>query len=218
MPINLPKGVQFLELSPEKALEIWTHMNSIRGLFDDFRKDNFQLFFAGLTNPSSVWLERTDGNGVLYLTDVIRGLSATGHIVYWDRKLRGTEILTLECMNALMTQIPLQKINVYIPSHAAALSHYTKKLGFKSEGKIRKWSVMDGRTFDIFVHGITDSEAYDSLEKLREEKNGTVYEPVTGDKPDSGLGIRSDVEELSERTGDPTDGPTEHEHKSASGE
>lgn len=217
MRTNITEDVKLLELTPDKAAELWTHFNSIKGLFDDFRKDDYQAFLSGLFNKQSVWLERVDGNGVLYLTDVIQGLSATGHFVYWDRKLRGTELMTLKCLVALMQIIPLQKINCFIPAHAKALTYYVKKLGFKSEGKIRKWSIMNGRTFDILVYGITTSEAIEALEKLQEAKNGTVHEPDSSTVQRDGEGVRSNTPELPERSEHTSDADTEHEPERASG-
>lgn len=157
--MEMPKGIQFLELTPEKVKSLWEKLNVIEGLFDDYSKGNFQVFLSALQDRNSVWLERTDGNGLLYLTQVRPGLSAQGHVVFWDKRLRGREDFTLETLLWLMDMLKLQKVNVWLPTYAKAAIAFTKRVGFKFEGHIRNWSYSKGKLFDIDAFGITREEA-----------------------------------------------------------
>lgn len=161
----LPEGVHILELSPEKAQEIWDKFSAIPGIFDDYSKNRPDLFLQRLLAPDTVWLERDDGNGVLYLTDVIRGLSAVGHIVYWDKRLRGREDFTMNCLRWLMDVIPLQKINVFLPDFAKTAQAFATRMGFKQEGKLRNFSFYDTKLHDCFLFGMTREEALATAEK-----------------------------------------------------
>ena len=155
-----PEGTHILTFSFEKYQELWRKLSSIDGLFDDFHKGREDLFLSLIADKSTLWLERDDGNGILYLTSIIPGLSATAHIVYWDRRLRTREEFTMNCLRWAMEKLNLQKINLYLPAYAAAARHFAKKLGFKEEGCIRKWSLKNGKPFDIYVYGITHEEAF----------------------------------------------------------
>lgn len=192
--MELPKGVHLLELSKEKALELWDKLNGISGLWDDFTVNRPEVFFQKLSSPDSVWLERDDGNGILYLRGVIPGLSASGHVVYWDRKLRGKEEFTLTVLRWLMNTIPLQKINLYLPDYVQAARSFAKRLGFKEEGCIRRWSYSGGKTFDIYVFGMTREEAFAKVEDEDGPIHGTVSDDLQPERP----GVRGPVSGLDE--------------------
>lgn len=172
---ELPKGVQFLQIdSLQKVKELWDKLSSINGLFDDFERGRSDIFLNKLQSRDTLWLERTDGNGILYLTNIIPNLSATGHVVYWDKKLRGREEFTMDVLRYLMNQIPLVKVNLYLPDYARAARAFASRIGFKKEGTIRRWSRSNGRLFDISIYGITQEEAFNG--KL----HGTERKDVSG--------------------------------------
>lgn len=158
MLIDMPEGLRFMELTMEKALEMWHKMNDINGLFDDFLKDNFAAFRFNVESQNSLWLETTDGNGLVYLLNVTKGLSATAHFIFWDRRLRGKEELCRSALKFAITNIPLVKVNVFLPDFAPKLARFIVRLGFQHEGKIRRWSLSNGRLFDVNVFGITSEE------------------------------------------------------------
>jgi len=187
MYTDMPKDVHILELTPERVALLWKKFDSVSsGVFDDFTRNNPQYFMSMLTAPDSVWLERKDGNGVLYLTSVRPGLSATGHLLYWNKRLRGTEDFTLEVLRWLMETIPLQKINEFLPAYVHSGRHYAEKLGFKKEGCIRRWSMSNGKPFDMYVYGMTYEEAL----------NGRIYGSLDTGEQDDWPGIRHTSQEL----------------------
>jgi hypothetical protein len=167
---EMPKGVKLVELSHQKALELWEKFSAINGLFDDFQKGNFTVFLNKLSSRDTVWLEREDGNGLLYLTSVIPGLSATGHILFWDKKLIGTESFTLDVLRYLVEVIPLKKVNLYLPDFAKSAIRYAERLGFKYEGTIRRWSYSNGSLFDMKVFGMLSEEILSTEPKPAEEQ------------------------------------------------
>ena len=191
MTYEMPEGVKFLELSFDKITELWGRLKGIDGIYDDFSRDNFELFRAKLVDPRSVWLESTEGFGILHLTNVIKGLSATGHVLYWDKKLRGREDFTLEVMTWLMEVVPLTKLNLYLPDYARVAKLFAERLNFHREGKIRRWSFNNGKPFDMYVYGITYEEARDGrvlrtkLAERRKERESGVRRDDTElpDKP-----------------------------------
>lgn len=206
MTYKMPDGIKFLELNFNKITELWDKMRMISGLYDDFSRDNFKLFQAKIVDPASVWLECTDGFGILYLTNIIKGLSGTGHILYWDKKLRGREDFTLRILKWLMDMVPLIKVNLYLPDYARTARLFAERLDFHREGKIRRWSFNNGKPFDICVYGITYEEARD----------GVILRTRIAERREKGeLGIRGDDNAVppgsSRKTG------TGHPDKSGSG-
>jgi hypothetical protein len=216
--MNMPDGVQFLSLdSIDKVKDLWDKLHEIPGLFDDLHKDRIDIFMNTLQAPNTVWLERTDGNGILYLTEVVPNLSANGHIVYWDKRLRGREEFTLNVLRWLMQSIPLVKVNVFLPDYAKIARAFTERIGFKREGKLRNWSYQNGKLFDMFAFGIT----------LEEALNGQFDETVSRDVSESVHRSTTEVHtgEDDERTGssdsepepaNATDGSSRHATEPAS--
>lgn len=176
--MEMPEGVQLMELTPDKVKLLWDKLHVIDGLFDDMTRGNFQYFVSRLQQPDSVWLEREDGNGILYLTSVIPGLSAFGHVVYWDKRLRGREDFTLSTLLWLMDMLSLRKINVWLPDYSKAAIAFVKRLGFKHEGTLRMWSYSNGKLFNMEAFGITQEEALNG--RLHETGDGDVPRTVSG--------------------------------------
>lgn len=168
MPISMPKGLKVMELSFEKIAEMWQKMSAISGLFDDMSKGNFQMFSASVTSQNSVWLETADGTGLLYLLHIVPGLSASAHFLFWDKQLKGKEELCADTLKFLVDSIPLLKVNAFIPEYAGALGHFVRRCGFKKEGRLRRWSLRNGKPFDVIAYGITREEAL----------YGTVFRPT----------------------------------------
>lgn len=161
MQRDAPEGTHILELTPDKVRFLWEKLSGISGLWDDYTRGNFQRFLLTLETPNSVWYEMDDGNGILYMTDIIEGLSGSAHFVYWDRKLRGREEFTMGCLRFVFSALDLKKVNVYLPEYAGAAIHFVGKLGFKREGKIRCWSYSEGKLFDEYLYGMTREEVFD---------------------------------------------------------
>jgi len=202
MPTDAPKGTKILELTPEKINMIWEKLQNIKGLFDDFATGRLDIFLKGLLQPSTLWLELEDGNGIVYATDIVIGLSAQVHFVYWDRKLAPRRQFTMDCLQWLVNIADLQKINAIIPAFCTAAIHFTKKLGFTVEGVIRRYSINGGRLYDAVHLGMTREEVLDgcglqvdgrqeergSGSAVREDDAGSVEElgSVLPELPDTG--------------------------------
>lgn len=208
--MEMPKGVHLMQLTPQKVTELWDKLHVIDGLFDDYTRGNYQIFVQRLQSPDSVYLERDDGNGILYLSGVVPGLRAYGHVVYWDKRLRKREDFTLSCLQWLMSMLSLRKVNVWLPSYAKAAVAFTKRMGFKHEGTLRNWSYSNGQLFDIEAFGITSEEVF----------NERVYEYESADAGVSSAASSGSNELLSEyadtgnESSNSTDnGPDNHEGK-----
>jgi len=192
--MEMAKGVHLMQLTPQKVTELWDKLHVIDGLFDDYTRGNYQMFVQRLQAPDSVYLERDDNNGILYLTGVVPGLRAYGHVVYWDKRLRKREDSTLSCLQWLMSMLSLRKVNVWLPSYAKAAMGFTKRMGFKHEGTLRNWSYSNGQLFDIEAFGITSEEVFN--ERFHE----TADAGVRSTTPESSDGLVSEPTEQADTT------------------
>jgi hypothetical protein len=197
MRIDLPEGTRLIELDLQKADVLWDKFSDIPGVFDDLNRGRKDMFIGSLFSKDSVWIETEDDSGLFYLTKVVPGLHASAHVVFWDKKLRGKEELTLDLVRFCMQNIPLRKINVFLPDFSKSLKHFLERCNFKLEGKIRRWSLSDGRFFDVFVYGITYEEAFD----------GTVH--ATGVGTDTGELICEPDATVDEQSASSADGDSE---------
>jgi hypothetical protein len=180
MPFNqLPEGVKLLTLDPEKLMMIWEHFNTIPGILDDLVRGNFDLFQQNFYARDSIWLERTDGNGLLYATSIIPHLRASVHFVYWDKHLAGREEFTKEVLRWIVGITDVQKVNAWIPHFCQVAHKFAKRLGFKQEAYIRNWSYSNGKLYDVLCFGMTKEEVYDGI-ILRPDNTGSEHTEEQG--------------------------------------
>lgn len=158
--IDPPEGSQWLMADGKRLREIYKIMSDTPGVFDDFTLNQPQYFVKLYTSPDTLWLERTDGNGILYLTNIVEHLSAKAHVLFWDKRLRGREAFTKECLKWAMRQLDLKKLNVELPTFAGAAIHFTENMGFTKEGTIRRRSISRGKLYDAVLYGMTIEEAF----------------------------------------------------------
>ena len=161
--ITPPSGTHYLAADQARLIKIWKILAGINGIFDDFMANRLDLFLASYMQPNTVWLERDDGNGILYLTDVVPHLSAKAHIVYWDKKLRGREKETLEGVRWAINAMDLKKVRVELPDFAKAAIHFVVKMGFHLDGTMRRLSYSGGRLYDLLCYSMLDEEAYNGI-------------------------------------------------------
>lgn len=211
----MPKGIHALELNEGKPQELWRQVNKIPALWDDFTANRPQVFFQNLVSRNSIWLERDDGNGILYLLNIVAGLSASGHVVYWDGRLKGREAETIEALCWVMEEAMLLKVNLYVPDYAHSVRQFARRMGFRQEGCIRRWSFSQGKAFDIYVMGILREEAFARMEEQDGAIHGTVSDDISTGEP----GVRPDAAGLDKPatgdgdTGDPPVGGSSSERE-----
>ncbi len=151
---NLPEGIHFLELTPEKIANLWFAFQKANGIFDDISKGDITTFISHLTRKDAVWFELDDEMGVLYATEIIVGLSANVHIAFWDHKLRERHSLIIECLAWLVNACSLEKVNASLPDFTRVARKHVKELGFQEEGIIRRFSRSNGQLYDLHIYGI----------------------------------------------------------------
>ncbi len=203
MVIKLPTGIKEMVLNPQKVIDLYKRFDAIPGLFDDFSRGDFQLFESRLNARDSLWFETEDEQGVLYATNLMPGVSAQGHFVFFDRRLRGRESLVMDLLRYIMAGADLKKMNVYLPSYAGSARHFVERLGFRHEGCLRRWSYSKSRLYDMHLYGITFEEAFDGSTDANSDREpregmglpGPELVQQSGSAPSDSTGQSSDARE-----------------------
>lgn len=176
-----PEGTRILVGGLEKLMDIWGKISSVNGVLDDFSRGRPEQFISLYLSPTTWWLEREDGNGILYLTLIQPRLSAHAHILYWDKKLRGREQDTLTALRFAVNKFDLKKVNITLPDFAHAAIAFVDRLGFKREGELRNWSYCNGKLYGVYWYGMTREEALDGAGHIPESDVGERSEAVSRD-------------------------------------
>ena len=106
-----------------------------------------RLYSAMMVNPQNHLREVWNGGelvGMLYLGDVIPGVSGTVHWIFMDKKLAGKRRLLWTWFGQCFTTHDLQRLTLYVPEFVGVLEDYARvKLGFKYEGQDRAKAWLD---------------------------------------------------------------------------
>ena len=119
---------------------------------------------ASNTATWEVWDETPEVVGIIYFSDVVPGLDAKGHYVFFDGKLNSKTEIIEEAIGLMFDTFGLERITVEIPAPFAALArHAQKRLGFSGpyrykgglnvEGVKRGGMKWRGRIEDVLILG-----------------------------------------------------------------
>lgn len=176
-----PEGTHILVGTIDKLIDVWNRISVISGVFDDFTRGKPEGFLQLFFSRDTYWLERDDGNGILYFTMIQPRLSALAHVIYWDKRLRGREAFTMNCLLFGVNLFDLQKVNIYLPEFVHAGINFVERLGFQQEGKLRRWSLTNGKLYDILWYGMTREEVINGAGLLSEQDKLQPATTVLGD-------------------------------------
>jgi len=118
---------------------------------------------ASLSDPDSeVWEVWTDDDsptltGVIYLDRKVPGCDARVHYLFFDGKLSDKGALLRQMIEQHGTRF--HRLTVEVPTHAYALAHHVKKLGFVEEGRKKEAIMWRGKWWDVIILGRLMGEA-----------------------------------------------------------
>lgn len=158
-------------LTPQKIADIWRQVREFDVLFSDETNGKIDPLFDALIDPRSVWFElKRDGVdhpiGIAYITNIIPGYDAQGHIAFWDRIAAGREPLLLFLMEWVADRYNLHRFSAQIPPYQAGTIRWVQGLGFKQEGEMREAVIRHGRRWPLILLGMTRRELNDSITSL----------------------------------------------------
>lgn len=175
-------------LTIERLRRMWENLSQFRVLFNEQIKD-FDSFIstliyqdaAGNIKPRGLFWE-VDDVGLIYLTDIVPGFQADGHFTFWDRRLRGRDLLLLEMAKYLITEFELHRLVCRVPLYSQPTLRYVERvLKFTKEGRLREAIHFDGQWWDVATFSMLEGEIDGVLAaKRREQGSQVTSHPVGG--------------------------------------
>lgn len=155
--------VHELTMDQEKIEWIWREMQKYPTLFSDLTRDNEKVFLSAITNKFSYWLEvdNDDGEliGLMYVMDLYKGIDATVHLIFFDRRPTEKAPLVREMIKHVFLQFPyLHRLTAVIPSIYHATIRLARKTGFAEEGRKRQSLLIRHEWCDEVIFGILGDE------------------------------------------------------------
>ena len=156
-----------LQLSVENLRIIWDKTKDFHHLFDVATKNDFTkfcgLFLQGDANnirPTGLFWVIDDFVGMFYLTDMVLGVDAKVHYVFFDRRHRGRHELCREMIRYVFRKYVFQRLTTEVPYYSRkGVFFFVTALGFRKEGRLRKARWYKEDWFDLGVFGILRNEA-----------------------------------------------------------
>jgi RimJ/RimL family protein N-acetyltransferase len=113
--------------------------------------DDFSVEANGL-----VW--EVDDVGILYLTHISPGFSATAHFAFWDRRFKGREELIRRMLDYCFEKYGFHRIEARIAMYANGMMKAVERIGFTKEGRLRDAVLKSGEWYDVNLYSILESE------------------------------------------------------------
>jgi len=111
-------------------------------------------FYTLYQSVDSAFFEVGNFDGVFWLTGIIPGWKATGHVVLWSRRVLKQHIRAKEVIRELFSLYSLKRLDSYIPIRLRGAQRYAERLGLSLEGVLRKQALFNGGPEDIAVYSL----------------------------------------------------------------
>jgi len=153
--------VQDLTLSPDKIKSIWRMLKRSRTLFSDLTINDVPNFVAAVTSSNSMWFEvRQNGVviGIVSFGEMHQVTDCLGHMVFFDRRPAAKKELCVLIVKWMFNNFPLERMSVHVPQLYTRTVDLMRSMGFTTEGKKRRASLIGGKWWDHVMYGITRKE------------------------------------------------------------
>jgi hypothetical protein len=158
----------------EKIETLWSKVQNIPYIFDDFTRGRKDLFVELFLKRDTVAYEIGE-HGLLYFTEVNPPINACVHIVFWDRKFKDRVEPVRNIIKTLITDYDIHRVSALIPTFNRAAILFGKRVGFKVEGVLREVTFSLGKWHDAAILGALrrDLDGEYSQRLVRNEVQGT---------------------------------------------
>lgn len=173
---DFERSVSLMPLSIQNLKTFWERAKIHRTLFNEEIKGDFREFLkvfvaenaAGDIEANGLFWVMDDFAGIYYMSRIIPGRDALTHVNMLDGRFKGREEITKRLLQHAFDEYGFQRLTVHVPVYIKPnVIRFIRRLGFVSEGRIRKVVPLHGKWFDVFAFGILKDEI-----KLKEPENG----------------------------------------------
>lgn len=156
----MPLTLDNLKTFWEKAKVHRTLFNQeIRGDFKEFLKVFLAENAAGVIEAKGLFWVMDDFVGVFYLSRITPGIDAHAHVNMLDGRFKGREEISKRLLKYAFEEFGFQRLTVHVPVYIKPnVIRFIRRLGFESEGRIRRTVPLYDKWFDVFAFGILKDE------------------------------------------------------------
>lgn len=144
-----------LVASKGKLEELWAKVQELPEIVSNEPQfSDASSFFRSISHQRSVFYEVGDCVGMVSLLDVRPKLDALLKFVFFDRKLRGKELVVRDILDNAAHIFKLHRVTAIEPSKRETTCNFIMRCGFLLEGVMRHAYLDDGEYSDLAVFGL----------------------------------------------------------------
>lgn len=147
-----------LVLTNEKLDALWEKVRTFPQVFDDTSKGNKEMFVARLLDPKNIFVEIGEGLGLAAGFNVRPHIDMAVHLIMFDRRLRGRELMFLGILGYFFERLKLRRVTSVITEDSPMTIRLALRLGFKHEGTMREAVLRDGKYLNAHIYGMLREE------------------------------------------------------------
>jgi len=115
---------------------------------------SFDSFLALYQAPTSAFFEVGEMEGAFWLTSIIPGWKADGHLILWGKKVLRQDERTKKVIQELFHLYKLVRLQAFAPVKMQGACRYAERLGFSMEGVLRKAGLYDNEYVDLAIYAL----------------------------------------------------------------
>lgn len=166
---NILRKVSLAELTEEKLRHYWEKLRVFPTLFwqesttfAGFVQQLFVIDHGQVVDATGIIWE-VDDVGLFFITDIYPGYQATGHFTFWDRRIRGREVLIQAMIRYLFQEFGFHRLVTEVPVYSSMVNRVVRRVGFVQEGKLRKAVRYNDEWWDVNIYSILEEEIEDGI-------------------------------------------------------
>lgn len=142
-------------ITPEDANRLWDRVRRQEIAFDDFTRDNADLFAEKLTLPTTAGFIYKDAVLVL-MEQIIPKLNAYMHFFLWDRHISDNELAIVgrRIARDVIDMYQLHRITATPPAFNKLAIRIATRVGFRYEGLMKGAFLYKGHYHDLEIRGL----------------------------------------------------------------
>lgn len=152
-----------LVLTNEKLDALWEKVRTFPQVFDDTSKGNKEMFVARLLDPKNIFVEIGEGLGLAAGFNVRPHIDMAVHLIMFDRRLRGRELMFLGILGYFFERLKLRRVTSVITEDSPMTIRLALRLGFKLEGTMREAVLRDGKYLNAHIYGMLREELSNAI-------------------------------------------------------
>ena len=157
-PEYVVRSARPMVLTTQDIVALWFRLSQFPIMFASPQATNFRNFVNMINDEYSI-LIRFDDIGMAMITDIVPGIEARFHISFWDSRLKGREQLVRELVKWMVDVLQVRRVATPIRADARAMRAFMDRVGMYLEGVLKNWVEKENKLFDLYLYGITDTEA-----------------------------------------------------------